>query len=123
MNDNIEKIVNILIKKNANRETIWTKTSGENEYKIQLNNATLTIDMWGGIEGEEHYDITIYNGRGEQIDYFNISESEYSKAYEFELLKKLYESTVDVYFRKGETINDILSQLNEEGIVGNHNKK
>lgn len=122
MNDNIIQIVNALIQKNANRETVWAKTSGENEYKMQLNNATLTIDMWR-IEGEEHYDIGIYNGRGEQIDYFHISESEYSKAYEFELLKKLYESTVDVYFRKGETINDILSQLNEEGIVGNHNKK
>lgn len=121
MNDNIIQIINALIQKNTNRETIWVKTSGANEYKMQLNNATLTIDMWASVLGDDFYEISIYNGTGERIEHFQTSKN--GDSYDFELLKKLYESTVDTYLKKGETINDILSQLNEEGIVGNHNKK
>lgn len=122
MNDNIIQIAKILINKNINRETIWTKTSGENEYKMHLNNATLTIDMWEDEDGE-NYEITIYNDKGDEIEGYHSMENDFLNIDRFHTLKKLYETTVDAYFKKGEVMNDILSQLSEEGIVGNHNKK
>ncbi len=110
MNDKLHTLLNVLTEKNINNETIWLKTSGDNEFKIKLSKAHLTVSQWNDGDGE-NYDIAIYNANGEQIEYLHVMSNDIFNKEEFDLLKKHYESVTKTYYKVDETINSIIDEL------------
>ena len=119
MNNTLKNLVKALSEKNLRNETIWTKTSGENEFKIKMNKASLTVDHWNDEDGE-NYDLTIYNENGEQIEYVHVMTNDAFDKENFDLLKKHYESVNKTYYKVDETLDSILNEIENKKIVGNN---
>lgn len=117
MDNKLITLITALTEKNLNNDTIWQKTSGNNEFKIQLNKATLTIDKWDDEDGD-NYSLEIYNENGEKIQYLHSMESDESDQNNFETLMKLHNSVIKTYFKVEETIDNILNEITNNKVIG-----
>jgi len=114
MNANIKLIAEKLINKTDLGQAIWTKTSRDSEFKLELTKSSITTDLWddGGIKW---IDFCIYNVNGDPIEREAFSENQVS---DFTLLEKVYESANKSYYKIDETLKTIFDELDGEDIVG-----
>jgi hypothetical protein len=117
MENKIKILLAALTKKSLNNETVWSKTSGDNEFKIILSKATLTIDKWLDEDGE-NYDVKIYNEDGEEIESIHSMESEDFDNENFKLLQGLHDAVSKTFYKIDETIDSILDELENKKIIG-----
>lgn len=92
INTSVEEIIEKLIKKTKAGQVIWTKTSRDTEFKLELAKGAITTDNWHDDEtGLDFIDFAIYNIDGNAIErvVFDISNVEdYMKIFEvYELAK------------------------------------
>lgn len=111
MRDKIVHLINKLIERNSKKDMFWSKTSSDSEFKTTINKATITIEKWNDEDGE-NFEFCLYNSNGEKIEEIHIMESQVDD--NIQLLKNLYNSAVENYFKVDETIDGIIDSLNNE---------
>jgi hypothetical protein len=117
----IKNLIFLLKNKTINKEAIWSRTSGENEFKIEFNNATITTDMWY-IEDKLFYDFAILNENGDTIERISVNtlDSDYD---DYMIISDFYDVIKNNYFKVDETIDSILIELNSSAKIGSNKKK
>lgn len=110
---NIKILIDKLKKKTELGQAIWSKTSRDTEFKLELQKGAITIDNWEDGEGL-FVDIAILNENGETIerDVFNVSEEDYNVLFEIYMLAK------NSYYKIDETLKTIFDELDSPKIVG-----
>ena len=115
---NNEKLYSLIIKLNIKTEAkqaIWQKSSGAEEFKILLKTGTIAIQKYRISNFQPpSISITIYNSEGDLIEDYVIEEvaEGYNEADE------LFTNIKRAYYKVEETVDDILSQLDSDEILG-----
>lgn len=107
-------LINKLTEKTRAKKANWSKTSGNDEYKIALETATITLDNWED-RGMNYMDFRIFNDRGDLISTLTFPENE---LIDYNFLRKLHDFAKENYYRVDETIDDIFSELDSEKEIG-----
>ena len=112
---NIKILIEKLKIKTESGQAIWSKTSRDTEFKLELKKGAITTDNWE--DGNGYYvDLAIINQNGETIerDAFNAVENEeaYKALYDIYILAK------NSYYRTDETLKTIFDELDSSQIVG-----
>lgn len=109
----IEKLKQKTLKKEAN----WSKTSADDEYKLDLGKGAITIDNWRD-NGKTYIDLSIINDRGDIIDriYFPSGETE-----DYNLVLELHSLAKRAYYKIDETLKNIFKELDSDKPIGNVN--
>lgn len=106
-----DKLVSGLIKKTQSNEIEWKKTSGEDEYKVQLSTSAVTVDKFMPSQSNYHiYDLVVYNSNGEAISRVYYDRNEPSE-FDTEKLTKLHNLVTNNYYKIDKTFDDILKEL------------
>lgn len=114
--DNFQTLIEKLKDKTAKQETVWSKTSREDEYKLDLGKGAITVDRWTHPEtGEELVDMVILNERGDIID--NIVFSSEAKD-EYKYLGELHSIVKRAYHKVDETFKSIFKELDSDKTIG-----
>ncbi len=107
------KLVQLVLDKTKAKLLSWSRGSSVNEYKTELNSATLYIAY--GINEEinaypplNELSMYMYNGTGAPI---NLAR-ELSCNIDYDLLNELYEVAKDSCTKESETISNLFDELN-----------
>lgn len=115
--ENFKKLIDKLKEKTTAKQAIWTKTSRDNEYKLDIGKGAITLDYWQDMEDATWLvDIAIMNDRGDRVDSFVTSEGE-----DFKTLKELHLIARRSYYKVDETFQNIFKELDKEGKIGSEN--
>ena len=115
-NINIESIIDKLIKKTQQKEADWKSTYQENEFALQFNVGKITI--WEGKEGDV-MTICIYNNSYELL----LEQDFYKGTAAHTMLADLYTLAKKSYYKREETIAEIIKELDAEGKIGQSTKE
>ena len=117
MNDlDIESIIHKLIKKTQQKEADWKSTYQENEFALQFNVGKITI--WEGKEGDV-MTICIYNNSYELL----LEQDFYKGTAAHTMLADLHTLAKKSYYKREETIAEIIKELDTEGKIGQSTKE
>ncbi|CCG53698.1 Protein of unknown function [Flavobacterium indicum GPTSA100-9 = DSM 17447] len=118
ISENIKILIDKLKKKTESGQAIWTKTSRDTEFKLELQKGAIVTDNWEDGQGF-FVDLAILNENGEIIerDFFNVNEEDYKTLYEVYLLAK------NSYYKVDETLKTIFDELDSPKIVGKDKNK
>ncbi|WP_029294256.1 hypothetical protein [Chryseobacterium hispalense] len=116
MDIKIKNLIQLLKDKTANKNAIWSRTSGNNEFKIEINNATITTDCWF-TDDILYYDFVILNENGEVVERISVSDTNIFSE-EYQILSDFYDVVKNSYFKIDETIDNILNELNTNTKIG-----
>jgi len=111
----IKNLIQLLQNKTENKEAIWSRTSGDNEFKIEINNSTITTDMWADSD-TIYYDFAILNENGDVVERISVNDN--FRFEEYQILSRLYDIVKNTYFKVDETIDNILLELNSNKKIG-----
>lgn len=115
-----EKIIHILeqvIAKSKDRETVWNKTNRESEYKLKLSAGFITVDNWF-VDSSNYYDVNIFNKDGDKIFSIDVGEHHKDANILYEKLKELHTLAVSIFYKADETLNSMFEELKKKGKVG-----
>ncbi|OQP44881.1 hypothetical protein A4H97_11020 [Niastella yeongjuensis] len=116
--ENYKALIVKLKQKTLNKETIWSKTSRNEEYKLVLDKGAITIDKWDS-DSVSYIDISIINDRGDVIDRIQVSDGE--ELNDYNLLSELHAAAKRAYYKVDETIKSIFIELDSSKIIGKEN--
>jgi len=117
--DNFKILIDKLKEKTTKKEAIWSKTSRDNEFKLDLGRGAITVDRWKNEHGEGLVDISIMNEHGDQIDYTRFHESERD---DYNYLIELHSLAKRAYYKVDETFKTIFEELDSGRIIGTDEK-
>ncbi|WP_288447308.1 hypothetical protein [uncultured Chryseobacterium sp.] len=120
METKIKILIQMLRDKTANKDAIWSRTSGENEFKIEINKATITTDCWYQ-DDIWYFDVIILNENGDTIERVVANDGNLDENYM--ILSEFYDVVKNNYFKIDETIDDILFELNTNNKIGGGKNK
>lgn len=114
MNDTNRKLLSIVLDKTNKKLLIWSRGSSNNEYKVELNSATLHIsrsytESFNPLDPTESISVYMYNGTGAAI----ILASEQDSEPGFVMLSELYYAAKDSCTKESETIDNLIKELSE----------
>jgi hypothetical protein len=109
---NVFALVEKLIDKTNNKETTWTQTSREDEYKINLNSGAITVSR-----NYNEMTLIIYNDNSDQIFFETYTEDDDNEAL-YSYIKALHTNAKNSYYKVEETLTGILDELSKDGSVG-----
>ncbi|MGI4021988.1 MAG: hypothetical protein ACRYFA_10815 [Janthinobacterium lividum] len=114
MTENFTSLIEKLKNKTVSKQAIWSKTSRDNEFKLELQKGAITIDSWED-NNVDFVDLNIMNENGEIIDraYFHSSDR-----VDYKTLLDLHSSAKRAYFKVDETIKNIFDELDSKNVVG-----
>lgn len=118
--ENFKILVDKLKEKTTKKEAIWSKTSRDDEFKLDLGKGAITVDRWNGEDPDEQFvDIAVINDRGDRIDsiYFMSSEKE-----DFKYLVELHSLAKRAYYKVDETFKSIFKELDSDKTIGTEKK-
>jgi hypothetical protein len=122
LNENLKKLIDSILAKTKARKLKWLETSGEEEFKLNLNSGSVFVNSWfDDFTGEENIRIEIYNEGNRKIENYTISES--NGSHEYQLLSDLHSEVKRSFFKVEETYKGMLEELGNEEIVGNDEKQ
>ncbi|RYX81696.1 hypothetical protein EON73_04685 [bacterium] len=117
MNENFIKLIDKLKNKTVSKQAIWSKTSSDHEFKLELQKGAITVDNWD--ENRTTYvDLNIINENGDIIDriYFAYADEEY------DMLLELHQMAKRSYFKVDEILKNIFYELDSNKVVGKEGK-
>ena len=114
ISENIKILIDKLKKKTEAGQAVWTKTSRDTEFKLELQKGAITTDNWddgGGLM----VDLAIINDKGDIIerDFFVSGDNN-----DFKTLLEIYELAKKSYYKTDETLKTIFDELDSDKIVG-----
>lgn len=112
MGNNIDAIVEALIKKSEAGEVVWNMTSSKEGFKLQLKNATLSIVRKNNT-GRVVYVLWITNANGDLI--VNQSIDSLINPNKF---RNLYDVAKKAFYQEDATLKSVLEQVNSDGKIG-----
>lgn len=114
-NDILKKLIEKLMKRTASGELVWSKTSGQNEFKVMFSSSAITVDKYRSKDDEPYnYDLIVYNDQGDPIDRvvydtdplaFNLPDTK--------LIIDLYDVAVKGYYKVDKTYDDLFKELGD----------
>jgi len=113
-------LIEKLKKKTELKQIIWNRTNSSNEFKLELNQTTITIDSWYSDDDSSfHADLCIINEHGDFISRFVFDESDenYSK------LKNVHDLAKRQYYKVDEVLKDIINELDSDKVIGKPDPK
>jgi hypothetical protein len=117
--ENFKLLIEKLKLKTLKHEAIWTKTSREEEFKLDIGNISILTDNWfHEIADQQAIDVNIFNRDGEKIEGVIFTENEI----EFKTLLELHTLAKQSYYRIDETFKSIFEELDSNKIVGEKKK-
>lgn len=108
MNDINRKLLTLLLEKTNKKLLQWTRGSSVNEYKTELNSATLSISCIYDTYGYESYTVCMYNGTGGAIILANEDEN---TSTDYSLVCNLYNAAKDSCTKESETVESLIKEL------------
>lgn len=114
-NEKLNNLIDKLNDKTVAKQANWTKSSGDQEFKISLKTGPLTIQKFRDYSYQNQMVIvSIYNLDGNLIENYEIQEgmSGYDSANE------LFLNVKRVFYKVEETVDSILDQLDSDDILG-----
>jgi hypothetical protein len=112
--DNFRILIDKLKDKTLKKEAVWTKTSRDDEFKLDLGKGAILIDSFQDT-GEKQVDISVLNENGDRIDYLAFSLRD---RVDYDDLFELHAIAKRSYFKVDETFQDIFRQLDENKVIG-----
>lgn len=116
MDPKILNIIQLLQEKTISNNAIWSRTSSNNEFKIEFENATITTDNWF-VDNRIHYDFVILNENGDTIERITVSDEDFLSQ-EYSVISKFYDIVKNNYFKVDATINNIINELFNNDKIG-----
>jgi hypothetical protein len=117
--ENFKLLIEKLKRKTLKKEAIWTKTSRDEEFKLDIGNISILTDNWfHEIVNQQAVDINIFNRDGEKIEGILLTENEL----DFKTLLELHNLAKQSYYRIDETFKSIFDELDSNRIVGEKKK-
>ena len=115
--ENYKILIEKLKLKTDKKEAVWSKTSRDNEFKLDLGKGAITVDSYSE-DYNRFIDMTILNDRGDTIDriFFTSNEEE-----EYHFLSDLHTLARRAYYKIDETIKEIFKELDSNKTIGNEN--
>jgi hypothetical protein len=114
--DNFKALIAKLVTKTHKKQVVWTKTSRDEEFKLNLEKGAITVDNWYDDEANVwRVDIAIYNDRGDRIDRIAYMEAEKN---DYEALMVLHSAAKSAYFKVEDTFKDIFKELDSDKTIG-----
>ncbi|WP_374460240.1 hypothetical protein [Chryseobacterium taeanense] len=121
MEQRIKNLIQLLEEKTRSNDAMWTRTSSDNEFKIDINNSTITVDMWN-VEAVTYYEFVILNENGDRVERIVVGDDDPFNS-EFQIVTNFYDAVRNSYFKVDETIENILKELNSSNKIGINRKK
>lgn len=112
----LKYLIQKLIEKTASKNAIWTRTSRDNEFKLELQNGAVTVDSW--FNNISSADFAIINQNGDIIQRVVLNDDDA----DYQLLIELHELAKRAYFKVDDTIRSIFIELEQKKIVGKEDK-
>ncbi len=121
MSENFRILIEKLKAKTIKKEALWTMTSRDNEFKLDLGKGAITIDNWPHDQsGIPLVDLAIFNDVGDKIDYIVYDESEKEH---YEMLLDLHSLAKGSYYKVDETFQNIFKELDSNKTIGIERKR
>ena len=118
--ENFKTLVDKLKDKTTKKEAIWSKTSRDDEFKLDLGKGAITLDRWLNEEtNEQMVDIAVINDRGDRVD--TIVFPSYEKE-EYKYLVELHSLAKRAYYKVDETFKTIFKELDSDKTIGTERK-
>lgn len=118
--DNFKTLVEKLKEKTVKQEAIWSKTSRDEEFKLDLEKGAITVDRWLNEEtGEQLVDIAVINDRGDRIDSIYFSQADKD---DYKYLIELHTMAKRAYYKVDETFKSIFKELDSDKTIGKEKK-
>ena len=112
MNGVNKELITLLLSKTNQKLISWSRGSSVNEYRTDLNAASVSISKGlDGITFTEYIKLSMYNGTGAAIVLAYIENNDI----EYESLEKLYLAAEDSCTKESETIDLLLKELSGLG--------
>lgn len=115
--ENFKILIGKLKEKTLKKEAIWTKTTRDEEFKLDFGQGAITVDKWTDLQNHEQYvDIAVYNERGDKIDsiYFSSNDKD-----DFKFLEELHVISKRAYYIVDDTFKIIFKEIESDKIIGN----
>ena len=112
--DNFKTLVDKLKEKTTKKEAIWSKTSQDNEFKLDLGRGAITVDHWGNEFGQ-YVDMSVINEDGDIVDSIRFHEGEIN---EYKYLIELHSLAKRAYYKVDETFKAIFKELDSDKTIG-----
>lgn len=120
ISENLVVLIEKLKKKTIDGQAKWTKTSADNEFKLELSKGAITIDNWPSTNfGYMFVDIVVINDNGDVIERAAFTDEEDLEDYNKVL--DLHKEVSKSYYKVDETIKTIFDELDSDKIVGKGN--
>lgn len=115
ISDNIKTLIEKLKRKTQAGQAIWSKTSRDSEFKLEMQKGAITTDNWQDDYGNFFVDLAIINENGDVIerDVFPGEEID-----DYLILQEIYELAKKSYYRSDETLKTIFEELDSDKIIG-----
>jgi len=117
--ENFKLLIEKLKLKTVKQEACWTKTSRDEEFKLDFGNITILTDYWfHEIANQQAVDINIFNQDGEKIEGLILTEEEL----DFKSLQELHTLAKQSYYKIDETFKSIFEELDSNKVIGEKKK-
>jgi len=113
--ENFKTLIEKLKDKTAKKEAIWTKTSRDDEFKLDLEQGAITIDRWESSFGQSIVDIVVLNEHGDNVDSLELTISDNN---DYEYLVELHNAAKRAYYKVDETFKSIFKELDSDKTIG-----
>ena len=115
--ERLKKIVTLLRDKTSEKKAIWNKTSGQDEYKLQIGEgSSIVVSFDYGNYNSEYITISIFNKNGDMVERYdteNEQDEDSSK-----LLWSFHKAARDSYYKVEETMEHLLNEISKQDVVG-----
>lgn len=113
--DHFKQLIQKLSDKTKAQCAHWTRTSGENEYKLQLNGGeVITIDKWLDKRQNYRVEMLVYNTESEIVDRITFTEHDQ----EYIILDQFYDAVRRSFFKVDSTFQKIIQEIDTQENVG-----
>jgi hypothetical protein len=113
--DHFKQLIDKLSDKTKSQCAHWQRTSGENEYKLQLRGGeVITVDKWLDKRQNHRVEMLVYNFEGEIVDRVTFAEHDQ----EFVILDQFYDAVRRSFFKVDSTFQKIIQEVESEDNVG-----
>ncbi len=110
------KTLLLLCEKTEARQAHWEKRSRDEEFSISFRSGQFVIDKWYYEEEEMYiYSFAIYNAKGDQIYYTNVSLTGTNL---YNSIAKLHDAVKRAFYKVDETMRSFAEELEQDGVIG-----
>lgn len=107
--ENYLDLLKKLIAKTKAGQAIWSKTSGEDEYKLELEKGAITTDVYSS-----NIDFRVWDDKGNVIDSLAYSKNSDDSA----PLRELHHVAKRSFYNVDSILKDIFNELDTDKVIG-----